>query len=155
MCLQPPRSCGRNGSQLQWTHFTWGQSTGRLAHLSTHISLPISSSPFLNSFLFQEKIKIYSKHWLFIRTFPVQSITGRLHIGCPCCWLKTTDSILLICQHSLSCFTLQMSIEKITDSLIKFIINQRVSSISKQRKQLENNLTQVMFVLQIKNKCLD
>lgn len=96
MCLQPPRSCGRNGSQLQWTHFTWQQRTGRLTHLSTHISLPISSSPFLNSFLFKEKIKNYSKQQLFIRTFQVRSIPDSFLIGRPCYRLKSIDFILLI-----------------------------------------------------------
>lgn len=71
MCLQPPHSCGRNGLQLQWTHFTWQASTGRLTHLSTHIFLSISLGPFLNCFLFKEKMKSNSKQKLFIRTSQV------------------------------------------------------------------------------------
>lgn len=97
MCLQPPCSCGRNGLRLQWTHFTWQQSTGRLAHLSTHISLPISLSPFLNSFLFKEKSKSYSKWWLFIRAFQVQSALESLLIWCSYCGLYSLDFILFTC----------------------------------------------------------
>lgn len=106
MCLQPPCSCGRNGLWLQWTHFTWQQSTGRLAHMSTHISLPISLSSFLKYFLFKEKIKGYSKQWIFIRTFQVQWNPDSLLIQCLCCWLKLIDSILLVFHHSPSYFTL-------------------------------------------------
>ena len=97
MCLQPPCSCGRNGLQLQWTHFTWQQSTGRLAHLSTHISLPISLSPLLSSFLFEEKSQSYSKWWLFIRAFQVQSALESLLTWCSCCGLYSFDSILFAC----------------------------------------------------------